>query len=166
MNDPAAVFHPCAFSTVVFNVGHHFGVHELSSVWNGEAAQKELAMLGQAVSARRLKLIFQRHEEQHFEGGAYNATRHLGRPEGSICVPPSKGTASSIARWEETVVLPQVRALGGSVLETHDMNRRGWWSHSYAGPTASRTADCTHWCLPGMPDVWASMLFERLLAVS
>ena len=105
----------------------------------------------------------QRYEEQHFVGGAYNASRHMGRADGSHCVPLARGSLSAISRWEEATILPLVRKLGGAVLETQEMNRRVWWSHSHAGPTASRTADCTHWCLPGLPDLWASMLFEHLL---
>ena len=89
----------------------------------------------------------------------------MGRTEGSISLPAAAGAwlgvgDRQVGGGDDPA---KVRALDGAITETNEMTRRGWWTHSHAGPTASRTADCTHWCLPGLPDVWASMLFELLL---
>jgi hypothetical protein len=70
--------------------------------------------------------------------------------------------AAKIAELERTMVEPFIRGVGGDVLETGEVSRGAWWAHTYAAPTPSGTSDCTHWCMPGVPDLWVSALLEKL----
>ena len=63
---------------------------------------------------------------------------------------------------ERELIIPLLRLGGGEVLQTHELSRAAWWAHSHAAPTASGTRDCTHWCMPGIPDVWATILLRLL----
>ena len=63
---------------------------------------------------------------------------------------------------ETNLIVPSLRLGGGEVLQTHELSRAAWWAHSHAAPTASGTRDCTHWCMPGIPDVWATILLRLL----
>jgi len=107
-----------------------------------------------------VRLVYQRREPQHFEGGAFNASRHRGQPAGQQCQPLSG--PSALSAGEDASLIPLVRSLGGITLETHSVSSAAWWAHSHAGSTASRTADCTHWCLTGVPAIWAAMLLQLL----
>ena len=65
---------------------------------------------------------------------------------------------SPIVRREER---REVHAL---VLPTYNLSRAYWWAHSSDGPNPSHHLDCTHWCLPGVPDLWVAKLVSELLA--
>lgn len=73
------------------------------------------------------------------------------------------GAYASTLDLERTIIVPPLVAGGGELLATHAISAAAWWAHSHGAPTASRTTDCTHWCMPGIPDVWAGLLFAQLL---
>lgn len=37
-------------------------------------------------------------------------------------------------------------------------------SHREPGTPANAPQDCSHWCLPGVPDTWNQLLYAQLLA--
>ena len=60
-------------------------------------------------------------------------------------------------RWNK-VTLPIVeRATGVRTL-------RVWQSATYAGDAHLTYGDCTHWCMPGVPEHWTEQLLNMLLA--
>ena len=65
---------------------------------------------------------------------------------------------------ERELVHPHVLAAGGHVLQTNQLWADAWWAHTYSTKTPSDTADCTHWCMPGMPDVVASKLMTAMMS--
>ena len=113
----------------------------------------------------RVPRIANSTEPQHFptaDGGFY--TGGQGRTARlQQCEPLD---AASIGRrvgtLERALVLPYLVQIQGGVLETNTASEAAWWAHTYAAPTPSGNSDCTHWCMPGLPDVWATMLLEQL----
>lgn len=158
-------------SALVFSSGHHQDAQKLEAVWSDTSARDRLFTLARE---RRVQLIFQEHEPQHFEGGGvFDAARHKGRATAAA------GSASpcealrgdddesavgnaSVIEIERRLVLPHLRAAGFDVLGTYAVTRGAWWAHTWSAPTPSRTADCTHYCMPGIPDIWASILLHTL----
>ncbi|CAN6286388.1 unnamed protein product [Urochloa humidicola] len=56
--------------------------------------------------------------------------------------------------------------------DAHPSVHRRQWSPPSAAEMAARArdpssgADCVHWCLPGVPDVWNQMLYARIVSLS
>ena len=114
------------------------------------------------------KLIFVEHEEQHFPGGgAYDAARHRGGGPLRQCAPLDTKLDAQRRRMvdvERALVHPYVRSVGGIILPTNQLSADAWWAHTYSVRTPSNTADCTHWCMPGIPDVVAGKLMAAMLS--
>ena len=90
------------------------------------------------------------------------ADKHLPNPEGKHLPNQAAAQPSGVAEIERDHVEPYIRAAGGQVLESHASSAAAWWAHTYAAPTPSGVSDCTHWCMPGIPDVWAANLLLKL----
>ena len=56
--------------------------------------------------------------------------------------------------WNRAAV-PVVAAAGVPVLRIWRSSALSWDEHVGGG-------DCTHWCLPGLPDAWAPQLYREL----
>ena len=63
---------------------------------------------------------------------------------------------------EKQHVIPHLLANGFEVLPTHAISRAAWFGHTHAAPTPSGATDCTHFCMPGIPDIWAAILLGKL----
>jgi hypothetical protein len=105
--------------------------------------------------------------------GDYDTKLHRGKGGSIACAPQSLMNAVPLDEavrsrrldmhaLETGLIVPWLSLGGGEVLQTHELSRAAWWAHSHAAPTASGTRDCTHWCMPGIPDVWATMLLRLL----
>ena len=102
--------------------------------------------------------------------GDYDGKLHRGKGGSIACAPQGLTVPQEEARsrrldmhaLETNLIAPSLRLGGGEVLQTHEISRAAWWAHSHAAPTASGTRDCTHWCMPGIPDVWATVLLRLL----
>jgi hypothetical protein len=159
-------------SAVVFSSGHHTPLPQLARAWADVEARDALFRVARA---RGVRLILQQYEQQHFAGGRgdFEAVRHRGAAAPRTCEPlipdaDPDGAASahnrSVPAIERELVIPHLLAHGFEVLETHAISRAAWWGHTHAAPTPSHTADCTHFCMPGVPDVWAGMLADVMLS--
>ena len=104
---------------------------------------------------------------QHFPGGGgfrvgIEPARGLAQ-----CAPlPPLGSPGHrrVSELERDLVVPYIRSVGGSVLQTAMLSDEAWWAHTYQAPTPSGASDCTHWCMPGIPDVWSGLLLTQLTA--
>jgi len=162
---------------LVVSSGHHHPPSEslysaLLRQWGGTNDSMALGHRSAFIAAARrsshdppVRILFQQAEPQHFptaDGGFY--TGGQGRTARlQQCEPLD---AASIGRrvgtLERALVLPYLVQIQGGVLETNTASEAAWWAHTYAAPTPSGNSDCTHWCMPGLPDVWATMLLEQL----
>ena len=48
------------------------------------------------------------------------------------------------------------------VLRTLNDSAAGWFAHATESPSPAGYADCLHWCLPGVPDIWAATLAAKI----
>lgn len=165
---------------MIFHSGHHSNAATLERLWGGTAGPSD-AVNSTLMTAARMaafsrakatgtRLIFQEFEEQHFPGGgAYDAAKHKGVGGLKQCEQleaqkelSARGPPRRMIDVERELVHPYVCASGGAILKTNDYSRAAWWGHTYSARTPSGTADCTHWCMPGVPDVWTHMLMSLI----
>ena len=56
--------------------------------------------------------------------------------------------------------------VANTLLEAHRIPiLRAWLSTSMASDAHVGLGDCTHWCLPGVPDLWAIQLADLLHSI-
>ena len=156
---------------LIMSSGHHHAPHEslhkaLASKWgdSGEAsalAHRQAFKDAMVRGAPHLRPIFQEAEPQHFPGGGGFNPKASSTTGLRQCEPLPEGVGA-VAELERRLVRPHLDAIGGAFLETGDISRAAWWAHTVAAPTPSGASDCTHWCMPGIPDVWASKLLLLL----
>ena len=160
---------------LVVSGGHHHRPSEtlhaaLLTKWGGTSDPSALShrqTFLDAVGRLRpyLRPILQEAEPQHFPGGGgfkttSTATPKPARLEQCEPLPPD---APSIGKLERELVWPYFSSVNGTILTTNSISADAWWAHTFAAPTPSGRSDCTHWCQPGIPDVWASKLLRQLL---
>ena len=158
---------PSTTSALIFSSGHHISGEALKTHWT-DVASRDAAF---AVARKQgVRLILQEHEQQHFShGGEYNATLHGMRQSihtlntrqairHSRCEMLPESAVSPRYELEKQHVIPHLLANGFEVLPTHAISRAAWFGHTHAAPTPSGATDCTHFCMPGIPDIWAAIL--------
>lgn len=72
----------------------------------------------------------------------------------SSCVPHTLADMTQHAHWDRAAN-PVLRTQGVPVLPVWASTSMAWDAHVGHG-------DCTHFCQPGIPDLWARSLFEIL----
>lgn len=171
--------HQAAPVHLVVSSGHHHPLTEslhaaLKRQWGGTneaAALAARASFLRALAARGpakqppLRVLFQQAEPQHFptaDGGFDAKVIGSASRSGPRQCRPLSEMALRVADLERELVAPHLTAAGGAILETNVVSSSAWWAHTYAAPTPSGNSDCTHYCMPGVPDLWASRLLRQL----
>jgi len=98
-------------------------------------------------------LLWRETPAQHFRGsnGLYQSSL-LGRACESLSFPDTLVTSKS--NWRNIAA--------NSVAHKFHVPVFKIWSLSAARGDAHVGRDCTHYCLPGIPDIWASLLMENI----
>ena len=142
------------------------GVHyrELAKFYRQKpdfAAKAEVkAVLGVAAPEHnRGYLIFREVSAQHFNapGGHFNLSRgDYNRWEGNATCSSDHTLASmwEHQRWNR-VTVPAMESAGVPILRSWRPTSLAWDAHVGYG-------DCTHFCLPGVPDDWSLQLYDLL----
>jgi hypothetical protein len=99
---------------------------------------------------RKLQLVWRDTSAQHFpeKGGLFNRTVTL------PCMPIDDMRAAFTPYKDITRMLS----------EFPDVHRLPIWSVTAPRFDAHNPRECTHWCLPGVPDVWVRLLYALLKA--
>ncbi|CAA2933289.1 trichome birefringence-like 10 [Olea europaea subsp. europaea] len=124
-----------------------------------------------AVNTTKTQVFFRTYSPVHFRGGDWRSggTCHLETlPDlGSSLVPSHTWAQYSIFA---NVMSSHRNKLDLSTLNITHMSARRKDGHSslyYLGPSIGpapvRRQDCSHWCLPGVPDAWNELLYALLL---
>ncbi|XP_047963407.1 protein trichome birefringence-like 11 isoform X1 [Salvia hispanica] len=116
-------------------------------------------------------IIFRTYAPVHFSGGDWNTgggcdletfpdlTASTMSPETLV------GFKTVVDALSERQRLPVIELL--NVTSMTSQRRDGHSSYYYLGPAAQPSAlqhqDCSHWCLPGIPDSWNELLYAVLL---
>ncbi|XP_073119963.1 protein trichome berefringence-like 7 isoform X2 [Henckelia pumila] len=150
--------------TKLFDMGWYFqigGRMKLGlSIHNGfrTALNTWQSWIENAVNTSRTRVFFRTYESTHWSHGARQnckVTRHpmsriMGKQRSSI----SDAIITAVKNLTVPVKLLHVTPMGASRSDAHI----GSWSDNPSVP------DCSHWCLPGVPDAWNEMLFLLLLS--
>lgn len=126
------------------------------------------------LNTSKTQVFFRSYAPVHFRGGDWKTggSCHLETlPElESSLVPPDTWAQFTIANSLLSAHLNTSRAVKLEVLNVTDMTARRKDGHSSlyymgpgAGPAPLHRQDCSHWCLPGVPDTWNELLYALFL---
>jgi hypothetical protein len=103
------------------------------------------------------RLIWRETPAQHFrsKSGVYHASR-VG--EGCIDLSLTNNTTYSESNWRNLVANPIVDQYKFPILKL--------WMLSAERSDAHVGKDCTHYCLPGLPDLWAVYLMQMIYCIN
>ncbi|KAK3034613.1 hypothetical protein RJ639_033568 [Escallonia herrerae] len=115
-------------------------------------------------TSKKARVFFRSSSPSHFSGGQWNAGGHCkeaSQPikETSSIDHPEKNTIAEVIRQMQTpVTFLDVTSLSGYRPDGHPSvhGRRSGRSNP------SRAQDCSHWCLPGVPDSWNELLYHHI----
>ncbi|CAI9118574.1 OLC1v1020162C1 [Oldenlandia corymbosa var. corymbosa] len=174
---------------IVFNTGHWWNNEkttrggcyfqegsEVKMNMTVEAAYKRslqtvLNWIHREVNTSKTQVFFRTYAPVHFRGGDWNNGGHCHLetlPElGSSLVPSNTWDKYDIFR---NVFLAYSNKSDVEVLNVTNMTSRRKDGHSslyylgpVVGPAPVNRQDCSHWCLPGVPDAWNELLYAVLL---
>ncbi|WOK94602.1 hypothetical protein Cni_G03307 [Canna indica] len=109
------------------------------------------------VNTNRTRVFFRTYEPSHWSGSNQKDCNVTQQPLSEAKVNDQNEFADIIAEVVERMSVPvtalNVTSMGAFRSDAHV----GSWSHP---PTI---LDCSHWCLPGLPDAWNEIVFSYLL---
>lgn len=112
------------------------------------------------VNTNRTQVFFRTFEPSHWSGSKQQACEATHQPtseaNGAIAVDRIELVdiiTDVVAKMRAPVTVLNVTAMGALRSDAHI----GTWSHP------SPTLDCSHWCLPGVPDAWNELVLSYLL---
>lgn len=133
-----------------------------------------LDWIDKEVNTSKTQVFFRTYAPVHFRGGDWRT--------GGAChmetLPDLGETKVTSQTWPKLTIASQVLSAHSSSPKLKDMNvlnitimshkRKDGHSSLYylgpgAGPASIHRQDCSHWCLPGVPDSWNELLFALLL---
>ncbi|CAL0301182.1 unnamed protein product [Lupinus luteus] len=127
-----------------------------------------------SVNATKTQVFFRSYSPVHFRGGDW---RHGGSchietlpDSGSSMVPDDNWLKFKIANsvlLEHTNISETIKVNVLNVTQMTAPRKDGHLSIYYLGPKAGpvplHRQDCSHWCLPGVPDTWNELLYGMFL---
>uniref|UniRef100_A0A0D9VT76 Uncharacterized protein n=1 Tax=Leersia perrieri TaxID=77586 RepID=A0A0D9VT76_9ORYZ len=117
------------------------------------------------INPRKTRVFFRSSSPSHFSGGEWNSGGHCrestlplndtrARPEPEINM-----ILEQVAQQMKTpVTILNITNLSGLRIDGHP----SVYGKKGVGLTTSSIQDCSHWCLPGVPDTWNELLFYHL----
>lgn len=161
---------------ILFNVGHWltkgktfdkgacFGVKhtcrpEIDEVMGYELVIQSLAKWVDKLSRSRTQFFFRGYSPAHFRNNDWRTARCLDNfsPPGKIeeeYLYFGQATLKSISKMQHPMTFMDILPLS---------SERG---DGHIGKMLTRNLfDCSHWCLPGVPDIWNELLYGSLLAI-
>ncbi|GAB2282193.1 hypothetical protein Dimus_016745 [Dionaea muscipula] len=120
----------------------------------------------QHVNPQKTQVFFRSSAPSHFRGGQWNTGGHC-----KEAVRPVDGTfldnrtqkdvilAEVIKRMKTPVTFLNVTGLSAHRIDGHPSVYGGKSLKRYS----SSVEDCSHWCLPGVPDTWNELLYYQLI---
>lgn len=119
------------------------------------------------IDSSKTRIFFRTYAPVHFSGGTWKT--------GGTCdkerEPYEEGTKFGVEPWTNGVVVAQAALLGPKVqlLDITHLSSFRKDAHSsvyHVGtdvPRPFNRQDCSHWCLPGLPDTWNELLYASLI---
>ncbi|XP_022934386.1 protein trichome birefringence-like 6 [Cucurbita moschata] len=125
------------------------------------------AWVDKYINSKKTRVFFRSSAPSHFRGGQWNSGGHcreateplnvtssnLGYPEKNVIV------EDVISQMKTRVTLLNVTGLSDYRIDGHP----SMYGKSVVNRQGSRGGeDCSHWCLPGVPDTWNELLYFHL----
>lgn len=106
---------------------------------------------------KNTKVVYSDFTPQHFSESPDG--HYVGASKQECKASVTEGTARQV---EVAKAVPVIQSLGWSRLETFRVNQENGKFHSSLAGVGGKEKDCTHWMMPGMPDVWTKLLIQQL----
>lgn len=117
------------------------------------------------INPRKTKVVFRTSAPTHFNGGEWNAGGHC--KEASR--PLNRTATSNHGEKEKNVIVEEVINQMKTPVKLLNITRLSDYRidghpsiYGRKSGGASKGEDCSHWCLPGVPDVWNQILYVHL----
>ncbi|KAK2649669.1 hypothetical protein Ddye_017158 [Dipteronia dyeriana] len=117
------------------------------------------------IKPRKTQVFFRNSAPSHFRGGQWNsgghcreATRPLSKTSSFIYPEKNVITEEVIKQMKTPVILLNITSLSEYRIEGHP----SIYGKKPDKRFSSNSEDCSHWCLPGVPDMWNELLYFHL----
>ncbi|KAL6644948.1 hypothetical protein ACP70R_016556 [Stipagrostis hirtigluma subsp. patula] len=117
------------------------------------------------INPQRTRVFFRSSSPSHFSGGQWNSGGHcrestLPLNDSHVWpMPEINVMLEQVSKQMKTpVTILNITHLSGLRIDGHP----SVYGRKAVGLTASSVQDCSHWCLPGVPDTWNELLFYHL----
>ncbi|KAF8702974.1 hypothetical protein HU200_032478 [Digitaria exilis] len=152
---------------VVFNTGHCLEVMDAYR----RALTTWARWVDKNIDSRRTQVVFRGYSLSHFRGGQWNSG---GRCHGEtepifnqtyLTEYPEKMVILEqvLKQMKTPVIYLNISALTDYRKDGHPSVYRKWYGTEEERMAAVKQQDCSHWCLPGVPDTWNELLYTSLL---
>ncbi|KAK3151416.1 hypothetical protein QOZ80_3AG0245590 [Eleusine coracana subsp. coracana] len=159
--------HKTQYGVNFYQEGDH--VHPYLNAY--EAFQKALttwaSWVDRYINPQQTRVFFRSSSPSHFSGGDWNSGGHC--RESTLALndrhvwpmPGINVMLEHVSKQMKTpVTILNITNLSGLRIDGHPSVYR----RKAAGLTAWSGQDCSHWCLPGVPDTWNELLFYHLVS--
>ncbi|GLT66692.1 hypothetical protein SLA2020_390450 [Shorea laevis] len=128
--------------------------------------------IGSQVNMSKTYVLFRTHSTVHFRGGDWNSGGgcHLERLPDLGLLPASSDIHFKTLSDMLTERTKESQVMKLDLLKVTNMTSRRKDGHASiyyngpeTGPASLHRQDCSHWCLPGVPDSWNELLYALLL---
>ncbi|KAM6541452.1 hypothetical protein CsatB_005899 [Cannabis sativa] len=112
------------------------------------------------INPRKTRVFFRSSAPSHFSGGQWNSGGHCNK-----ATKPLTEISSTFVSDKNVVVEEVIKQMKTpvTVLNITGLSQYRIDGHpSVYGTRRSNSQDCSHWCLPGVPDSWNEILFAYL----
>lgn len=116
------------------------------------------------INSRKTQVFFRTSAPSHFRGGDWNAGGHCKEASKPLNETASKNYPEKNVIMEEVIGQMKSRVKLLNITGLSDYRIDGHPSiYGRKGGSGLKGEDCSHWCLPGVPDIWNQLLYVHLL---
>jgi hypothetical protein len=174
---------------LVFNTGHWWthektsqgkdyyqeGNHVYSELNVLDAFHKALSTwakwIDTNVNSKKTIVLFRGYSASHFSGGQWNSggacdkeTEPIKDDKYLAMYPPIMNTLEDVINGMKTpVVYLNITQMSDYRKDAHPSIYRKQYLTEEERRSAEQYQDCSHWCLPGVPDSWNELLYAQIL---
>ncbi|KAL6177049.1 hypothetical protein ACLB2K_053681 [Fragaria x ananassa] len=112
------------------------------------------------INPHRTRVFFRSSAPSHFRGGLWNSggsCKEATKPLETLSASPSEKNVIAeevIKKMRTPITFLNITGLSEYRVDGHPS--------IYGRKSASGSQDCSHWCLPGIPDMWNELLYAHL----
>ncbi|KAL5218096.1 hypothetical protein ABZP36_018780 [Zizania latifolia] len=150
-----------------YQEGNHVYPHLDASTAFVKALTTWASWIDRFINPQKTRVFFRSSSPSHFSGGEWNSGGHCRESTLPLNdtrvrpVPEMNVVLEQVVKQMKTpVTILNITNLSGLRIDGHP----SVYGRKAVGLTASSIQDCSHWCLPGLPDTWNELLFYHLVA--